>query len=263
MTPYLAILNARFRTLLQYRAAAAAGFGTQLFWGLIRLMIFEAFYRSTTAPQPLTWPQMVDYIWLAQAFFALLPWSTDADVRTMIRTGTVAYEMLRPVDLYGLWFMRAVAARTAPTLLRSVPLIILARLFFGLRLPPLWESALAFGLTLFGAVLIAGAISTLVTVSLLWTVSGDGIMRMAPAIVYTFSGMLVPLPFYPDWAQAVVNFLPFRDIIDVPFRVYMGNIPPAAVLAVFAHQIVWTVALVLMGRWLLARATHRLVVQGG
>lgn len=43
MTPYLAILSARFRTLLQYRAAAAAGFGTQLFWGLIRMMIFEAF----------------------------------------------------------------------------------------------------------------------------------------------------------------------------------------------------------------------------
>ncbi|MFT5370083.1 MAG: hypothetical protein ACI8V2_005062, partial [Candidatus Latescibacterota bacterium] len=29
--PYLAVLSARVRTLLQYRAAALAGFGTQFF----------------------------------------------------------------------------------------------------------------------------------------------------------------------------------------------------------------------------------------
>jgi len=50
MQPYLAILSARFRTLLQYRVAGLAGIGTQLFWGLIRVMIFDAFYRSTVAP---------------------------------------------------------------------------------------------------------------------------------------------------------------------------------------------------------------------
>ncbi len=53
-TAYCAILSARFRMLLQYRAAAFAGFVTQLFWGLIRVMIFSAFYRSSNAPQPMT-----------------------------------------------------------------------------------------------------------------------------------------------------------------------------------------------------------------
>ena len=64
MTAYWAILSARFSSLLQYRAAAAAGFGTQLFWGFIRVMIFHAFYRSTTAAQPMEFPEVVTYIWL-------------------------------------------------------------------------------------------------------------------------------------------------------------------------------------------------------
>ncbi|MDT7580304.1 MAG: hypothetical protein QOK35_1568, partial [Pseudonocardiales bacterium] len=34
MKPYWAVLSARFRTLLQYRAAAMAGVGTRVFWGL-------------------------------------------------------------------------------------------------------------------------------------------------------------------------------------------------------------------------------------
>src|SRR5439155_16836295 len=99
MNAYAAILSARFRTLLQYRAAAAAGFGTQLFWGFIRVMIFTAFYRSSTAPQPMSLPQVVTYVWLGEATLIMLLAGVDRDVQAMIRTGTVAYELVRPLDL--------------------------------------------------------------------------------------------------------------------------------------------------------------------
>ncbi len=77
---------------MQYRAAALAGFGTQLFWGLIRVMIFEAFYRSSTAPQPMSLENTVTYLWLTQAMFHLLPYRLDGDVMQMVRDGTVVYE---------------------------------------------------------------------------------------------------------------------------------------------------------------------------
>ena len=48
MRPYAAVLSANVRTLLQYRAAAIAGFTTQIFWGFIRVMISQAFFRSST-----------------------------------------------------------------------------------------------------------------------------------------------------------------------------------------------------------------------
>ena len=62
MRPYLAIVSARFRMLLQYRAAAIAGVWTQVFFGFVLLMVYEAFYRSTDAPQPLTFPQLASYV---------------------------------------------------------------------------------------------------------------------------------------------------------------------------------------------------------
>jgi ABC-2 type transport system permease protein len=263
MRAYGAVLGARFRTLLQYRAAAVAGFGTQLFWGLIRVMIFEAFYRSSTAPQPMAFPEVVTYLWLGQAFFALLPWAVDADVRAMIRTGTVAYELVRPLDLYALWYSRALAARLAPTLLRAVPMFVVAGLFFGMEPPPSLLSGAAWIVTGAGALLLSSAFSTLMTISLLWTVSGEGVSRLAPSLVLLFSGMLLPLPLFPDWAQSLLNFLPFRGLVDAPFRVYLGHIPPERLPFVFLHQAAWTVALVALGRFLLLRGTRRLVVQGG
>ena len=126
MISYWAVLSAQFRALLQYRAAAIAGLGTQVFWGLIRVMIFQAFFRSTTAEQPMEVGDVLTYVWLSQAFLALLPWNQDNDLRALIRTGGVGYELLRPVDLYGFWYCRSVAFRTAPTVLRAVPLIAFA-----------------------------------------------------------------------------------------------------------------------------------------
>jgi ABC-2 type transport system permease protein len=142
-------------------------------------------------------------------------------------------------------------------------MFLVAGLFFGLSAPPSWASAAAWVAATLTAVLLASAIWMLMNISLLWTISGDGVARFFPPVIYLFSGMLVPLPLLPDWAQAAVNALPFRGLADVPFRLYMGHIPPEQAPAVLASLLLWTGALVLLGRLLLARAARRLVVQGG
>jgi ABC-2 type transport system permease protein len=263
MSACRAVISARFRMLLQYRAAAAAGLGTQLFWGLIRIMIFDAFYRSTTAPQPMSFPEIVTYVWLSQAFMRMLPWTPDPDVRAMIREGNVAYELLRPVDLYNLWYSRALANLTSPTLLRCVPMLVLASLFLGMQPPASLASALAAVVAMTGAVFLASAISNVLSISMMWTLSGEGVTSVMGAAVWLLSGMILPLPLFPEWAQAILNALPFRGLMDTPFRLYMGHVAPSHAAPVLAHQLVWTAALVLLGRWLLARGTRRLVVQGG
>ena len=119
MRGYRAVISARFRMLLQYRAAAAAGFGTQLVFGLIHLAVLGAFYAVSTRAQPMAFDQVIAYVWLGQAMLGMLPWNVDSEVRQLIRTGNVVYELLRPLDLYAFWYSRAVAMRTAPTLLRG------------------------------------------------------------------------------------------------------------------------------------------------
>lgn len=263
MRAYWAVITARFRILLQYRAAALAGFGTQLFWGLMRVQIFDAFYRSSNLPQPMSYAQTVTYLWLIQAMLLLLPWRMDWEVQAMIRSGTVAYELVRPTDLYWFWYSRNLAGRVAPVLLRCVPMFVVAGLFLGLQPPASLVCAAAWLLSVVGALLLGCAMLTLMTISLLWTISGNGIARLIAACSSIFSGAILPLPLFPDWAQPLLDFLPFRGLMDVPFRLYMGHIPPQQVLISVGHQLAWSVALVLLGRWVLSRGMRRLVVQGG
>jgi ABC-2 type transport system permease protein len=263
MIAYWAMIKARFRMLLQYRAAALAGFGTQLFWGGIRVMIFEAFYRSSNAVQPMTYSQTVTYLWLIQALLLLIPWGIDPELRRMIRSGGVVYELARPLDLYWLWYSRGIAGRTAPVILRATPMFIVAGLFLGLQPPDSWASAGVWVLSLAGALALSCAITTLMAVTMLWTITGSGVVRLLAMGTMVLSGSIIPLPFFPAWAQRILAALPFSGLIDTPFRIYMGHIPPTQGLALLLHQFGWSLALIVFGRWLLARGTRRLVVQGG
>ena len=75
--------------------------------------------------------------------------------------------------------------------------------------------------------------------------------------------MVIPLPLFPDWAQPVLHALPFAGLMDLPARIYTGNIP--------AGQAGWALLHQASGRWCWwgwgagcwGAATRRIVVQGG
>lgn len=266
MKAYLSIIKLRFAVQLQYRAAAAAGLFTQFFFGFVRVMVFHAFYLSTTVIQPMSLEQTVTYTWLVQATLGMLAWNADAEVLTLIRSGNVAYELCRPVNLYFSWYCRLIAFRVVPLILRGVPLFVVASLLpasYGLILPVSILSAIAFIISMIGALMLSCAISNIIAVSALWTVSGEGVQRLLPALVMIFSGSIVPLAFFPDWTQPILRYLPFSGLLDTPFRFYLGTLPPTQVFLSLGLQLSWTGVFVGIGLCLLSSATRRVVVQGG
>lgn len=267
---YWATFRARFRVLIQYRAAALAGFLTQFFWALLKIMVLEAFFASGVSRVPMSFREVVSYVWVGQAMLAMLPWTTDPDVSEMVKRGGVTYELLRPVDVYASWYARALALRTAPTVLRAIPILACASLVvpilnpdWGLAPPP---SALAFCAWVsssLGALLLACAITSFMHAMLPAMTAGDGIIRFVPSFVLLCSGMVVPLPLFPDWLQTVLNVLPFRWLVDMPLRVYSGHVSTAAAFAGCAYQLLWTALFVVAGRWLLGRGLSRNEFAGG
>lgn len=263
MSAYVAILKCRLSCLFQYRSAAFAGFFTQIFWGIIKVLILTAFYAHASGPQPMQLIQATTFIWLGQGLLMLLPWSLDKELEGVVKTGNVAYELIRPIDLFWMWFARAIAMRIIPTVLRGIPLFIAATLFFGLPAPVSWQAGLAFSFSLIGSLLLSAAITTLVLISLFWTISGEGLLRLLPHTTVFLSGMVVPLPLFPDWMQPFLSLQPFRGIIDIPARLYTGIIPAHETLFYIGFQILWTLALLVLGKCLLRKALKRLVIEGG
>ncbi|HEV8215153.1 MAG TPA: hypothetical protein VGP95_04940 [Gemmatimonadaceae bacterium] len=268
--PYTAVVRARFRVLLQYRAAAVAGFLTQCWWGGIKVMVLTAFFAASSSA-PMTLPQAIDYVWLGQALFTMLPWSGDPDVARMVRTGDVAYERLRPLDTYAFWFSRAVARRTANPALRALPMLLTAGILFrvvgwssyALRAPAGVEAALLFAVSIALVVALSAAVSALLDTLTVATLSERGVTLLVGPLIIVFSGSLVPLPLFPDWSQPILRNQPFAGLMDTPFRIYSGHLGGSDAMLALARQAVWIAALVIIGRAIMSRVMTRLQTQGG
>jgi ABC-2 type transport system permease protein len=272
MQAYRSLFLTRFALLLQYRAAALVGIATQLFWGVVKVMVLAAFFSHSDSTQPMTLQEAIGYVWLGQAFIvAIVPWSGDREVQELIRTGAVGYDLLRPIDLYNFWFTRALAMRTAPLILRAIPILTVTMLIlplvglaeWSLAFPPSFAALAAFSVSFIGAVLLSAALTMLLTVSMMWTISGEGVNTIVPPLVIIFSGLVIPLPLFPEWIKPLLNLLPFSGLLDQPLRLFTGNLSPEALLGVLIHQAVWVAVMIWLGRFLVSRGVHKLVIQGG
>lgn len=47
-----------------------------------------------------------------------------------------------------------------------------------------------------------------------------GLMRAKRVVIDLFSGLLLPISFYPLWAQEIMQFLPFQAISYVPSLIF-------------------------------------------
>lgn len=271
LAPYRAAFASRFLLVMQYRSAAVAGFVTQCWWGGLKVMILAAFYAASTAPAPITLTQAITYIWLSQGLLTLLPWMSDPEVSAAVRTGAVTYDRLRPVDAYAFWFVRSAGWTAA----RVIPRSALMLLFAGVALPLFgwsewgWQppadllAMLGFAGSMLLALLLSTAMMMLVNIITLATLTDRGAMAMTVPLVITLSGNLLPLALFPDWMHTALLMQPFAGLLDIPVRIYMGNLVGTGVLLGLGLQLSWIVAMTTLGRFTMSRALRRLEVQGG
>lgn len=272
--PYLAAFSSRFLLMLQYRAAALAGFATQCWWGGIKVMIYAAFFAAApaaAAASPMSLAQVITYTWLAQALLALTPWNADPDVALAVRTGAVAYDRLRPVDTYALWYVRGAAWMASRAVPRAALMLIAAGFILPLiglsdwawRPPPTLAAAAAFALSLPLALALSSAFLMIVNVVVAATLTDRGANVLFNSLIIVLSGNLLPLALYPDWARTALFLQPFAGMMDIPLRLYVGELSGASAWAGLTLQVFWTAVFVAVGRWGLTRVMTRLEVQGG
>lgn len=264
---YVSFFRLRMTMGLQYRAAAAAGIVTQYAWGFLAILAYHAFYRSDPSAFPMTLEATVNYIWMQQAFLALfMMWVVDNDIFEAIRTGNIAYELCRPVDLYAMWFVKNASTRLSRALLRCAPILLVAVFLpegYRLTMPQNTGSFLLFLLSLLFGALVAVAFTVLVYTLTFFTTSPQGLRLAVLSLSEFLCGFVVPLPFFPDTLRRICEALPFAAVGNVPLRVYSGDLAGGAAYTAIALQVFWFAVMVLLGRFLMQKALRRVVVQGG
>ena len=267
MKQYFAYFKLRFITGLQYRAAAIAGLSTQLFFGFIFIMVFIALYESSSVVAPMKIEELVTYMWLNQAFFSLMfLYAKDHELLSAVKNGDIAYELCRPQEPYFKWYIKMLSTKLSNVCLRCLPVLILAFMLpkpYTLALPNSLLAFILFLISLSLGALLVTAIVTLFHIVTFYTLDERGVVGMLIVVAEFFAGAIIPVAFLPKSVQIIGDYLPFKYLFDLPYRVYSGNITIDSSYSLILMQFIWLVIIVTIGYCLTKKALRKVVVQGG
>lgn len=263
MKKYAAIFLMRLKMETQYRGAALGGLACQVFFGLVYIALYRAFYAGK--PQAFSIGSLVTYVWIQQAFFRMLL-SSDGELGEKIRTGGIAYDLCRPLNFYGYYYARTMAQKLMGSLLRAVPMLLVAAL-----LPQGWRISApaslpallaALGALLLGLICVC-ALDNITMGVTMRTIDSRGMQALLNLLMMTFSGNVLPLTLFPDAWQKVITLLPYAQLLDAPIRLYTGEWALSQAPRVLLIQGVWGLMLILGGLIIWEKNKKRLVIQGG
>lgn len=263
---YFAVAAGSFRRFATYRIATAAGVFTNTVFGFVLSYTFLALWSERPQLGGYSQSQALTFVWAGQAMLAaaaLIGGGFQDELQERIRTGDVAVDLYRPVDLQ-LWWLATDLGRAAFQLLgRGIVPLAVGALIFELALPASPLQWLAFLISVLLGVITGFALRYLVALSAFWLLDGSGLGMISNLLSSFFSGMLLPLTLFPGSFGETVRLLPWAATLQVPADVLLGAYQGAGLLGAYGFQAAWAVVLLAAGRALQSLATRKVVVQGG
>ena len=267
MKKYLSVFRIRLINNIQYRTVTFGAIASNIVWVLLELMMYVALYNSAGHVLPMTFSQMVSYVWIKRIVMSMLAVvAYDGEIYSVINNGAVAYELVRPMDLYGKWYSQAIANRVVSTLVSCIPVLLIAIILpepYRLHFPRSVLQVFAFFISAILALGLVVAFAMLMFITLFYTIAQRGIKIIVTAVSSFLSGGLIPITFFPEKVFVIVKYLPFSSMQSTPLLIYSGNITGIEILKGIAIQVTWMLILIVIGKVLMNHSIKHVVVQGG
>lgn len=252
-----------YRRYASYRIATLAGIFTNTIFGFMRAYVLLALFHARPHAGGYTTADALTYTWLTQGLLVTIYIWGWYDIAERIRSGDIVSDFQRPVDFQWYWLAQDLGRAAYHFVFRGIPPFVVGMLAFSLFLPHDGITYLLFLVSVFLATCLSFAMRFIVNIAAFWLLDYRGVVGLL-AILWTFlSGSIVPLALFPGIWRTVAEALPFAGMIQTPVDVFLQPRHGLGLAVLLGQQLLWTLLLLLGGRWLLARARRRLVVQGG
>jgi viologen exporter family transport system permease protein len=261
---YLKLVRAGFSRQANYRLAMLAGLVTNVVFGFIRAAILFAAIRSAGGSLGgYTTGTISSYVWLSQGLIGAIELSGRAEIGDRVRTGDVAIDFTRPVDVQT-WHLAEDLGRAAYTLIpRGVPSVLIGALTVGLILPTTVLPYLLGLVSIIAGVALSFYGRYAVNILGFWLLDTRGARTLYVVTSSFLAGLYVPVGLFPGWLRTAAYCTPFPSILQTPINVITGKVVGTEAAVDVVVQLGWLLAVGLLGRWLTSAGRRKLVVQGG
>lgn len=167
-----------------------------------------------------------------------------------IADGDLTNYLLRPLNYFGAWISRSLAARCFVLMSGLVQLGLLYWLFsneqfaFQTQVLPILETIVLF----IGSLVLLYAFDFLAGLFSFWTNRGHGMRWLVMIFIQFISGSYLPLDALPGPIHALLRWTPFPSLLFAPLQAYLGRLSPIIWLQTIVVQWLWIAVMILVVR---------------
>ena len=232
--PYLPFTRNVFQRLISYKANAIIFMFGDFLMLAVTYYLWKAIYESSSQNilNGFSFNEMIIYLFISFLTSIMINVDISYDISREVKDGSIAINLVRPISYR-------------------------KRMFFQVLRIIIYFISIILGIFInFYFSYIFGLISFKITN--MW-----GLSQIMQAIVNLLSGTLIPIAFFPKWAQAITNLFPFSSTIYTPSMIYLGKINGMNILFSLGIQIFWVVVLMFVSKKMWKALIKSLTILGG
>ena len=224
---------------------------------------WKALFSNSDNVQGVDVNTMLVYTVVSAMISVILNTNLERRITNSVEKGTIAIDMMRPVNVFGVFFAEDVASMTALIFQNLIPILLIGSIFVRIPKPSSLLSLGLFLLSLFMAFWINWLLSCMFGMIAFWAISMDALIQVKKHLIRLLSGSIIPLWFFPGWLRGVMECLPFAYLYQLPLNIFIGKYDANSLMTGLIVQLTWLVVLFLAYLVLQKRVTQKVMVQGG
>jgi len=260
---YTGFVRVGFINTLAYRLRYYTGIVTYFIYVSVYYFIWKAIYANGAAIEGFDFSAMLTYVavgWIIRSFYFN---NIDQDLSQQVTEGKLAMDLIKPVNIQMMYISQALGESIFRLALLTAPTAAVLLLVFHLQRPAGWINLAAFLVSVVLAFFVVAGINFAVGTLAIRLLSILGLLRAKYFLLELFSGLLIPISFFPHAFQTVLNFMPFQCISYVPLLIYLGKIQGLGLVSAIGIQLFWVLALLALGDVMWRWSRRKITIQGG
>lgn len=230
-------------------------FATAFFW--------RALYKGTDTVQGIGVESMLVYTVISSMMSVLFMTGVEYRVIQSVEKGTVATDMLKPINLFGIYFFEDLGTITALIFQNMLPIFLIGSMLIVVPKPAGVGAFLLFLVSLVMAFYINWLLAVCFSMWAFTAINMNPMVQVKKHLIRLLSGSIIPMWFFPEWLAGVLNVLPFVYIYQLPLDIYIGKAGVKEAAPRLCIQFVWVCILFALFCFLQKRVTKKVMVQGG
>ncbi|MGC9995637.1 MAG: ABC-2 family transporter protein [Terriglobia bacterium] len=260
---YAEFIRVGFVNTLAYRLRYYTGIVTYFLYVTVYYFIWKAIYAHSSQIGGFDFSHILTYIavgWIIRSFYFN---NVDQDIANQVIEGKLAMDLIKPVNIQFMYVAQAFGECLFRAGMLSLPSALVLMLIYPLRRPASLHHFLAFLVSVLFSFFLVAAINFAVGTLAVRLKSILGLLRAKYFLLELFSGLLLPISYFPEVFQKVFKFLPFEYISYIPVLLYLGNINGKSIAGALALQLFWVVVLFAIGHAMWRWSSRKITIQGG